>query len=32
MMIAAIHDSTGTFIGELAFEVDMETVYELIQD
>ena len=24
--------SKGTFIGELAFEVDMETVYKLIQD
>ena len=31
-IIAPVHDSKGTFIGELAFDVDMQIFYELIQD
>lgn len=29
---APVHDSKGTFIGEIAFDVDMQIFYELIQD
>ncbi len=32
MVTAPVHDSKGVFIGELAFEVDMEMVYKQIQD
>lgn len=32
MITAPVHDSKGAFIGELAFEVDMEMVYKQIQD
>jgi len=31
-IIAPVHDAKGTFIGEIAFDVDMQIFYELIQD